>query len=258
MVYKTTLTVWLLGVNLLSAEVRLRRHVHSLTDKSCAVEMVLSVYPGDLFLWCCYVFTGIGLLLALMSAPWRPFFSLRERSMLWLGYWIVVSFVWLLRIPVNELMAVHLCGLTAAVFIFGWSLTVLLGALAVLSNQIIAPEPWFSVCSHFVLAVLIPVSCAGMVRYAIDRIPVNNLFVFLLGGGFFGAMIVTIVSALMALALFAVLGAWGLRVVVQDNLWLFAVSMFPEGFMAGAVLTIVTVLWPSLVKTYDEDRYLSR
>ena len=78
-----------------------------------------------------------------------------------------------------------------------------------------------------------------------------------MGGGFFGAMLTTGLTAVGALALFWLLDAWSLQIVLQDNLWLFAVSMFPEGFMGGAVLTVVTVLWPWLVKSYDEDRYLS-
>ncbi|BFM07574.1 hypothetical protein GCM10025791_00870 [Halioxenophilus aromaticivorans] len=182
---------------------------------------------------------------------------MRERSLLWIGYWIVISFIWLLRIPAAQSFSVHLCGLTAAVFIFGWPLTVILGAMAVVVNQLLEPMPWYTLSSQMLLAVLIPASIAYGVRRLVLALPVNNLFVYLLGGGFFGSMATTAASALTILALFWALDVWSLRVVLQDNLWLFAVSMFPEGFMGGAVLTTITVLWPELVKNYDDERYLS-
>lgn len=220
--------------------------------------MVVLTYPGDLFLWVAGIFGSLILLLALITAPWRAFFVARERSLLWLGYWLLISSIWQLRIPASELMYVHLCGLTAAVFIFGSRLTIVLGALAVIGNQLLQPMDWYCLAAHFLLAVVYPVYCAAIVRFIIARIPVDNLFVFLLGGGFLGAMATTAMATLAAWLTFWLMGAWGLRVILQDNLWLFALSMFPEGFMGGAMLTTVTVLWPGLVKSYDEDRYLSQ
>ena len=104
-------------------------------------------------------------------------FAVRERSLVWLGYWVVISCVWLLRIPAAETLTVHLCGLTAAVFIFGWRLTIVLGAMAVLVNQLLHPLAWYTLSSQFLLAVILPASAACFIRSAILKLPINNLFV---------------------------------------------------------------------------------
>jgi len=219
--------------------------------------MLVLIYPGNLFVWVSLVGAGVTLLVALIAAPWRAFFSVRDRGLLWLGYWLVLTFIWLLRIPVAEVLSMHLTGLTAAVFIFGWPLTVILGAFAVLANQLMHPLAWYNVTGHFFLSVAIPATAAWIARTFIHKLPIDNLFVFILGGGFFGAMLTTALTAVTALFCFWVLDAWSVRIILQDHLWIYAVSMFPEGFMGGSVLTTVTVLWPWLVKGYDEDRYLS-
>ncbi len=219
--------------------------------------MLLLIYPGDAFFWLSVVASVLGVLLSLITTPWKAFFSVSARSLLWLGYWLVLTFVWSLRVPVSGVIAMHLTALTAAVFIFGWSLTLLLGVLALVANQLLQPAPWFAFPGSVLLGVLMPVLAARIAFEVVNRIPVNNLFVFILGGGFFGSVFTVAFSALAAWFWFWLTGAWSLRVVLADNLIIYALSAFPEGFIGGSVLTTVTVLWPDLVKNYDDNRYLS-
>ncbi len=215
------------------------------------------IYPGTALLWFCLIASGGLLLIAFLLTPWRAFLAVRDRSLMWLGYWLVVSFVWLLKIPLAGILAMHLTVLTAAVFIFGWALTLLIGALALLAGQLLQPLPWYTLPVNFWLGVAMPVAASWLVQQFIARVPVNNLFMFILGGGFAGSIFTVFVTLLASLFWYWLFSLDSLLVTLSDHAWLYVMSIFPEGFIGGAVLSTVTVLKPDLVKSYDDDRYLS-
>ena len=219
--------------------------------------MMIMIYPGDTLYWFSLCVSVVALLATLIATPWRAFFSVSARSLLWLGYWLVLSFIWVLRIPVEEVLAMHITGLTAAVFIFGWPLTVLLGLLTLTANQILIPLPAYVFLVNVLIGVLVPVLAGWIAFTVVNRIPVNNLFVFILGGGFWGSVFAMGFTVVSALLIFWISGAWSLQVLLYDNVIMYALSAFPEGFIGGAVLSTITVLWPDLVKNYDDNRYLS-
>lgn len=219
--------------------------------------MMVVIFPGETLFWVATVLSSLGLLAALVLCPWRAFFQVRPRSVLWLGYWLVLTFVWSLRIPMGEIMAMHLTALAPAVFIFGAPLALLLASLALVSSQLLQPLTWQVLPLNWLLGVLLPVAGAWLARVLVNRLPLNNLFVFILGGGFGGSILMVVVTVAGSLMFLSAFSVPSLVVVLQDHLWLFGLSAFPEGFIGGAVLSTITVLWPGLVKNYDDQRYLS-
>jgi uncharacterized membrane protein len=91
--------------------------------------------------------------------------------------------------------------------------------------------------------------------YFIDKLRIQNLFVYILGGGFFGSMLTVILTGVVALMTLWVSGS-SLQFPVFDNVYLFAMLTFPEGFINGAIITALTIVRPDLVKTYDDKFYL--
>ena len=84
----------------------------------------------------------------------------------------------------------------------------------------------------------------------------KNLFVFMLGGGFLGGMLTVQGMALSGLLYVGLFGPDPLWVIAWDNYYLSWLLMFPEGFMNGAFITVLAVMKPDLVKTYDDGAYL--
>lgn len=218
--------------------------------------MFVLIYPGTALMWFSTISACLIMLLIVLFAPWRAFFSVSQRVLLWLFYAFSLASVWLLEVKVADVFSVHLSMMTAAVFLFGFRLAILAGVFGLFAHQLVSPFMWDVLGLNFLLTVVMPAVGTYIALKIVALVPINNLFVFILGGGFFGAILSVLVTVASGLALFGIFNAWSLTVVIKDHLWLYGMSLFPEGFINGAIVSTTTVLWPHLVKTYDDHRYL--
>jgi uncharacterized membrane protein len=69
-------------------------------------------------------------------------------------------------------------------------------------------------------------------------------------------MVSCIWLGLCALLLFAVTGSDVQLATTQEHFIVFVLMTFPEGFVNGLIATVMTVLYPDMVKTYRDDWYL--
>ncbi|WP_460052013.1 hypothetical protein [Sessilibacter sp. MAH2] len=207
-------------------------------------------------MWFGFIASAVIVLAALIFAPWRSFFSVSHRVLLWLAYSSIMGFVWLLKVELSAVIAVHLSMMSAAVFLFGLPLAIIAGVFGLVAVQLVMAIDLHNLGLNFLLSVAYPVFGAIIALQVVTRIPFNNLFVFILGGGFFGAVFTVIFTVINAYAIFWIFNAWSLEVILEDHFWLYGMSLFPEGFINGATISTITVLWPDLVKSYDDKRYL--
>jgi len=63
-------------------------------------------------------------------------------------------------------------------------------------------------------------------------------------------------TGLTALLLFAVTGSERELMAVKENLVVFTLMTFPEGFINGSVASMLTIFWPDIMKTYRDDWFL--
>lgn len=207
-------------------------------------------------MWFSNILACLLFLAVIALAPWKDFFMVFQRVLLWLGYSVALASVWLLEVKVLDVFAIHLSLMTAAVFLLGFPLAVTAGAFGLLAHQLVSPFMWDNLGLNFLLTVVVPALGASLALRLVAMVPINNLFVFILGGGFFGAILSVLITVLSAFVLFFIFNAWSLTVVLKDHAWLYGMSLFPEGFINGAIVSTTTVLWPNLVKSYDDHRYL--
>lgn len=207
--------------------------------------VILTEAPGALS-WFSLVLILLPLGVALWRAPWRSLAARSERQHAFYLSLLLLPLLWIGSLEVARGASVHLLGLTPLVLIFGWQLAVVLGALATVGLGLFAVWPWPSLPMQFALVVLVPVAVTQGMLMAADRLPRTNLFVYLLGVGFLGGAL-----SMTAYLLFD--AAW--------NDWsadhaLVLLLAFPEGFIAGTIVTALTVFYPQLMRTYDDERYL--
>ena len=65
-------------------------------------------------------------------------------------------------------------------------------------------------------------------------------------------------SALVALPVFWLAGQGAWVTGAFDNWPLIFLMLFPEGFINGMLVTALTVFYPDVVKTFDDDYYLNQ
>lgn len=186
------------------------------------------------------------LLLALLRAPWVRLAQRPERQHAFFAGLLLLPILWVGTISVAQDVRVHLLGITPLVLIFGWELAVVLGLCATLALGLLGQWPMASTPLHAFLAVIVPVAVTQGLLWAADRLPRTNLFVYLLGVGFMGGTLSMVASLLID----ARLQQW------HADHALVLLLAFPEGFIAGTIVTALTIFYPSIMRTYDDERYL--
>ncbi len=94
------------------------------------------------------------------------------------------------------------------------------------------------------------------VRTALERLLPTNLFVYLLGCGFFGAVVAGLASRGANAATLVLSGAWPSERVGEELGVIVALLTLPEGVINGMILSVLTVYRPAWVKEFDDRRYL--
>lgn len=188
------------------------------------------------------------LLLALLRAPWRALVARQER-MTALGVSIAtLPLLWSMSPPLPGDIHLHLLGMTTVTLVFGWQLALLAGLLA--GGVLVFVGNWAlpALPINYLLTVAVPVLVSAVVLGSANRLRRTNLFVYMLGVGFFGSM-----------------AAIGATLAVGNHLLdtgldhaLVMLLTFPEGFVNGAIISALTVFYPELVRTYDDERYLGK
>jgi uncharacterized membrane protein len=209
------------------------------------------------------------LLLAVRFSPWKLLLAEQKRQHFFYATIIVLAIIWTLQIRIMGVLAFHPLLVTVVTMIFGWSLALVIGLLALLVLKIIqlsyglvlqgvdiSVVSLASIPVDFCLSVLVPVSWALFVIGVVNRWKFKNPFTYIWGVGFFGAMISCLLTGVTAIFLFAITGSEIELNSVMDNFIIFFVMTFPEGFINGSIATMFTVFYPELVKTYRDDWFL--
>jgi uncharacterized membrane protein len=228
--------------------------------------------PNGLLFWLSSFISFSLLAAAMFFAPWRQLLAHQTRQHLLFATILSLGLFWLMQVSVKNALAFHPLLMTVTTMVFGWSLALLIGAAALLALEIyqiayrsmhldwdiaLAQFDLTTFPVDFSLGVVIPVCWAWCVLWFINHWKFKNPFTYFLGVGFFGAMISCFWVGAGALALFAATGSDAHLATVQEHFIIFILMTFPEGFINGALATMLTVLWPDMVKTYRDDWFLN-
>lgn len=213
------------------------------------------------------------LLLAIRSAPWRQVLVSQSRQHALFATILALALMWLLQVSVRDTLAIHPLLMTVTTMVFGWSLATLIGAMALVALEIyqvplraltldwdvaVAQFDLSTLPVDFCLSVIVPVGWAWCVLWLVDRWKFKNPFTYFWGVGFFGAMLSCIWVGLAALLLFKITGSEVQFVTTMEHFIVFVLMTFPEGFVNGLIATVMTVLYPDMVKTYRDDWYIGK
>jgi uncharacterized membrane protein len=211
-------------------------------------------------LWLNLLF-GIGMFFcvagAAWTAPWSALGKATERQHVLLGGLLALLLLWLLSFEVTEGVSIHLLGVTSLTLIVGWRFTLLGGTLVLFAHLLLvqhsmqaAPLAWF-------FSLMVPATVTRLLAHVLRRHGFRNLFVYMLGAGFGGGLLSMLAAAALTLPVFWLIGQSDWLTAGLENWPFVLLLMFPEGFINGMVITAFTVFYPDVVKTFDDDFYLS-
>ncbi|WP_167854783.1 energy-coupling factor ABC transporter permease [Mangrovimicrobium sediminis] len=193
---------------------------------------------------------------AVRYADWRAIYRVSQRQHVLLGSSIACVALWLISVRAIDGLWLHLLGVSCFTMLLGWRFAIIGGSMAVIAHCLIIGQPIVAAAPAWVLTIFIPTTTTRYLVYRLRRLRSRNLFIYMLGAGFFGGALCAALVAAGTMLAFAAIGKWDWIALCLEQWPLLLLMMFPEGFINGMVITTLTVFYPQLVKTFDEDHYL--
>ena len=190
------------------------------------------------------------------SAPWSALREVPARQHLLLGGIFACVVLWLLSVHIIDNLWLHFLGVTALVTLLGLRFSLLVGAVATLVYALLIDQSPAGVPVAWLTSVAAPALVSRALVYKVRRLRSNNLFLYLLGVGFGGGILAMLATVLVALGMLLLCDQHAWVNGALQNWPLILLVLFPEGFINGMLVTTLTVFYPHLVKTFDEQHYL--
>lgn len=186
-------------------------------------------------------------------APW-PRLTAPGAFSAWCFSIIALPLLWQFDIPVLEGAGLHLLGLPIFVLMFGRRLAMAGIALSVFCNTAAFDGAWANLGMNLLLLAIVPAYCGDAIMRATERFLPHHMFIYLLGNGFFGALLMLSLTGLLSLGVHLALATG--TPVVGDAVAFMLLLAWGESFLTGFLLTIFTVYRPEWVLTFDDNVYL--
>ena len=167
---------------------------------------------------------------------------------------ILLPFLWHMNIPVAGGAALHLAGMPIFILMFGRRLAMTGISLSVLAYTLAFDARWANIGINLILLAVVPSYVGDAVMRATERFLPHNIFIYLLGNGLFGAMLMLATIGLFSLGAFQALAATA--PAGGDAVAYLLLLSWGEALLTGFLLTIFTVYRPEWVLTFDDNVYL--
>ncbi len=190
-----------------------------------------------------------------IGAPWR----LLHRNALepvFAGAVAILVALWWMKAESQTGLGLHFLGVTAMVLVFGWRLALVGTAAALLALTALGRYDWASLGVNGLITVVLPVLLANRLHAVVYRLFPKHYFVYVIVSAHFSSMIVIAAAILTSAALLWSLGVYPLGTLGRDYLVFLPIAMLPEGFLNGAVLSMLTAWKPEWVRTFDDRDYI--
>ena len=202
---------------------------------------------------------------AVAQRPWRV---LRRESLqhAWLGTLVLLALMWSARATLGGGVVIQLMGATLAVTMFGLPLAMvslaianvasLLG-LAYLTGHGWQQIDWIGLAPRFIWMAAVPGLVTAALQAGMRRWLPRHLFVFILGHGYFAALLAAIVAGSLRVAWLVNMGvATDIGLTAADRLTGVVIIAFGEAFLTGMLVAIFVIYRPQWVVTFRDSDYL--
>lgn len=197
---------------------------------------------------------GTALALSLMLRPWRILAQAPALASPLLATLVVLPWLWALPTLHKSPLQLQWSGAVLVLLMFGWPLAVPVLLLVGVLAWLVAPMPWTGALSLAVWLGVVPATFALGLGAVLRRWLPANLFIYVLGRGFLGAVVCLFAARALGQAMGDPLPgvASDLGLVAR---WLMA---WGDGFVTGMLAAIFVAFRPQWLLTWSDARYLKR
>lgn len=214
---------------------------------------------GELFpvswLWVFAAVYGWLLVKALRWANWRRLANPAQLNV-FLGAIVCVLMLWTLRTEIQPGFAWHLSAMVTLTLMFGWSLAIIAGSLALLGTSIVGLNDWSGMIPSALIFVALPASLTQLILGLARAYLPKHYFIYVFINAFFAGGLICVLTALAATGLLLASGAIPLQKLIDNYLLFLPLMFFPEAVLNGWMISIMVGFKPDWVGSFRDEEYL--
>jgi uncharacterized membrane protein len=216
-------------------------------------------FSGELFptswLWSFAALYAWLLSRALRWADWKRLADNVQLNV-FLGAVVCVSLMWTLRTEVQPGFAWHLSGMVALTLMFGWSLAIIAGSLALFAATIVGLNDWAGLVPSALVFIVLPAGLTQLILGLARAYLPKHYFIYVFINAFLAGGVVSLITALVATGLLLLADAYSMQKLSDSYLLFLPLMFFPEAVLNGWLISIMVGFKPHWVGSFRDEEYL--
>jgi uncharacterized membrane protein len=216
-------------------------------------------FSGELFptswLWS---FAALYAWLLSRALRWADWGRLADNVQLnvFLGAVVCVLLMWTLRTEIQPGFAWHLSGMVALTLMFGWSLAIIAGSLALFATTIVGLNDWVGLVPSALVFIVLPAGLTQLILGLARAYLPKHYFIYVFINAFLAGGLVSVIIALVATGLLLSAEAYSMQNLSDSYLLFLPLMFFPEAVLNGWLISIMVGFKPHWVGSFSDEEYL--
>jgi uncharacterized membrane protein len=195
------------------------------------------------------------LITALRWANWRRL-AYPDQLHVFLGAVVCLALLWTLRTEIQPGLVWHLSAMVTVTLMFGWSLAVIAGSLALAVITLFGLNDWGGFLPTALVFIVLPAALTQVVLGLVRAWLPKHYFVYVFINAFFAAGLIAVLVALSATGLLLAADAYTLQRLADSYLLFLPLMFFPEAVLNGWMIAIMVGFKPDWVGSFRDEEYL--
>jgi len=216
-------------------------------------------FSGELFpeswLWLFAALYAWLLSRALRWADWKRLAN-PDQLNVFLGAVVCVLLMWTLRTEVQPGFSWHLSGMVTLTLMFGWSLAIIVGSLALCATTIVGLNDWTGLIPSALVFIVLPATLAQVLLGLTRAYLPKHYFVYVFINAFLAGGLVSVLVAFAATGLLLSADAYSLQQLSDSYLLFLPLMFFPEAVLNGWMISVMVGFKPHWVGSFRDEEYL--
>lgn len=220
----------------------------------------MSISPSGAFaafwFWSIFAIFILFFLISIYKAPWQKLLQQTYYQHIFLASSVFLILFWSLKTEVSSGINIHFLGVTTLTLMFGWPFAILNISIVLIVLSIIGIESFKTFPFNIVFSGIIPIFISYFIYYFSQRFLPYHFAIYVFFCAFLGAAVATLIAFLTTIIFLTTTHAFNAEYLYYAYLPYTPLILFTEAFLNGMLITVLVVLKPEWLTTFDDEKYI--